>query len=571
MDRVAQPGSERRRSRVTVLDSRRVTPRSLLASVFACLLLPAVAIAGERWTIGLSTSGAPIEALVVAGGSTSSPTVLVVGGLQGADQSSETIAREAAAFDKIPQSRRLFRLIAIAGANPDARPLQFPPSGVAYREQIESHVLWRWIGTHAPDLMLIAGPDHGLFDALSQNVVIDVGRIPARRVDASAPFLRSIEANIPRSNAHQEVERRLQRSPRALAEELARVYGHEFAQPNYIGAMAIVSRLRLGEQDDVAQLLAPYLDGAKDSFARPSQSSLASHLLFFEYARRARDDRAKALVIRAAASGFTETGELREFMPLHGGWSDSLFMDVPILAMAGALTGERRYFDMAARHHAFMQQIVRRPDGLYRHQMSAEAAWGRGNAFPALGLALTLSEFPKDHPDYSRLLASYRTHMAALARFQDENGMWRNVIDRPGAYPEYSATVMIATAMLRGIRNGWIDRETYDPLVQHAWSAILARTSSEGLLVDVCESTGTRGLTDLDYLRRAAILGRDDRGGGMAMFFATELADITGPTARAHARATRARASTHASQSEATSAVFERSPRRSARQRIEAR
>ncbi len=215
-------------------------------------------------------------------------------------------------------------------------------------------------------------------------------------------FLQSLTAPITLSSAHQEIERRLARSPRALAEELARVYGQQFTEPNYIAAMALVSRLRLGERDDVARLLAPYLDGAKDSFARPSQSSLAAHLLFFEYARRARNDRAKALVLRAAASGFTENGELREFMPLHGGWSDSLFMDVPILAMAGALTGERRYFDMAARHVAFMQQIVLRPDGLYRHQASADAAWGRGNAFPALGLALTLSEFPKEHADYPR-------------------------------------------------------------------------------------------------------------------------------------------------------------------------
>ena len=56
--------------------------------------------------------------------------------------------------------------------------------------------------------------------------------------------------------------------------------------------------------------------------------------------------------------------------------------------------------------------------------------------------------------------------------------------------------------------------------------AILARTGADGRLVDVCESTGTRGLTDDGYLRRAAILGRDDRGGGMAMFFATELAGL---------------------------------------------
>jgi hypothetical protein len=500
--------------------------RAPLLCVFAGLLLHGDAIAGERWTIGLSASGAPIEAVAVAGRSASTPTVLLIGGLQQTDQSSDAVAREAASLEQVPEEQRPFRLIAIARANPDAQPLQFPPSGVAYREQIESHVLWRWIGTHAPDLVLVAGPDPGLVDALSQNVVIDIGRIPARRVDGSTRFLQALSADIASSSAHQEVDRRLTRSPRALAGELARVYGQQFAEPNYIAAMALVGRLRLGERDEVGRLLTPYLTGEKDSFARPSQSSLAAHLLFVEYARRANDDRAKALVLRAAASGFTEDGVLREFMPLHGGWSDSLFMDVPVLAMAGALTGERRYFDMAARHVAFMQQIVLRPDGLYRHQASTDAAWGRGNAFPALGLALTLSEFPRDHPEHPRLLAAYRVHMAALARFQDENGMWRNVIDRPGAYPEYSATAMIATAMLRGIRNGWIDRETYAPLVDKAWNAILTRTGTDGRLVDVCESTGTRGLTADGYLRRAAILGRDDRGGGMAIFFATELAGL---------------------------------------------
>ncbi len=427
-------------------------------------------------------------------------------------------------MEALPQNQRRFRLLAIPAANPDAQPLEFPPTGAAYREHAEAHVLWRWIGTHAPDLVVIAGPDSGLADVLSQNLVSGVGRIPARRLEAGATLLDTLTASIEPSDARLEMDRRMARSPRALAEQLARVYGHDFAQPTYIAAMALIGRLRLGEQTDVAQLLAPYLDGRSDSFARPSQSSLAAHLLFFEFARRTGDERAQRLVVRAASSGFTESGELREFMPLHGGWSDSLFMDVPILAKAGALTGDRRYFDMAARHLAFMQPIVLRRDGLYRHQASADAAWGRGNAFPALGLALTLSDFPTDHPAYGGLLASFQQHMAMLARFQDENGMWRNVIDRRGSYPEYSATAMIATAMLRGIRNGWLDRTTYQPLVDHAWQAILRRTSNTGELIDVCESTGTRGMKDDDYLRRMAILGRDDRGGGMAMFFATELA-----------------------------------------------
>jgi rhamnogalacturonyl hydrolase YesR len=497
-----------------------------LVVLLASLLAPFAAGAAERRPIGLTASGSVVDALEVPGATPSSPTVLLVGGLDGDERSIDAVSRELAAFEKRPTEQRRFRLLAIPAANPGRAPLQFPPAGVAYREHVESHVLWRWIGTQAPDLVLIVGPDSGLADALSQNVVADVGTIPARRIEPGTNVLDSLTAPIEPSGARQELERRAARTPRALAAELARVYGRELPQPNYIAAMALIARIRLGEQAEVAPLLAPYLEGSRDSFARPSQSSLAAHMLFVEWARRTGDARARALVLRAAGSGFTDSGELRDFMPLHGGWSDSLFMDVPILAQAGALTGDRRYFDMAARHVSFMQQVVLRPDGLYRHQASADAAWGRGNAFAALGLALTLSEFPADHPAHDRLRTSFRQHMAALARFQDENGMWRNVIDRPGAYSEYSATAMIAAAMVRGIRRGWLEAPMYQPLVDRAWQAILRRTGADGTLVDVCESTGTRGLTDEDYLRRAAIMGRDDRGGGMAMFFATELAGL---------------------------------------------
>jgi rhamnogalacturonyl hydrolase YesR len=116
--------------------------------------------------------------------------------------------------------------------------------------------------------------------------------------------------------------------------------------------------------------------------------------------------------------------------------------------------------------------------------------------------------------------------MKALAPFQDENGMFREVIDYPGAYPEYSGTAMIATAMIRGMRKGWLEASVYQPIVDRAWNAILARTSSDGRLFDVAESTGTRGLTLRDYLRRAAILDRDPRGGAFAMIFATEIGNI---------------------------------------------
>jgi rhamnogalacturonyl hydrolase YesR len=116
--------------------------------------------------------------------------------------------------------------------------------------------------------------------------------------------------------------------------------------------------------------------------------------------------------------------------------------------------------------------------------------------------------------------------MSALAPLQDEHGMFREVLDVPGAYPEFSGTAMIATAMIRGIRKGWLDAATYQPIVDRAWQAILVRTASDGRLFDVAESTGTRGLTEKDYLRRAAILDVDPRGGAFALLFATEMAGL---------------------------------------------
>jgi unsaturated rhamnogalacturonyl hydrolase len=495
-----------------------------LASLVSLSCLPLVA--AEHRDVGLTQKGGRIEASVVSGSAASSPTVLLIGGLAGSNESTRIVTKELAAFEATPPERRPFRLIAIPLANPDAVRLQFPPTGVAYRENSESHALWRWIGIHAPDLVLIAGDeDFGLTSALSRNSVAQVAPIPARRLDAKAEILSSVTKNIPESDAHREIERRRSRSPRQLADELAGIYGHNLDQITYIQGLALIARLRLGDTADVVGLAEPYANGSKDSLARPSSLVLAGHLAFGELALRTGDPRYAQLVRKAAAFGFTETGEMKEAMPFHGEMSDSVFMDFSILAKAGKVTGEKKYFDMAARHLAFMEKLVHRPDGLFRHSPLTDAAWGRGNGFPALGFALALSDFPKDHADFNHILQSYRQYMAKLAQFQDEDGLWREVVDHPGAYPEFTATAMIGFAMLRGIKNGWIDGRTYQPIVAKAWQAVLTRSGPGGVFLDVSESTNKQPSLD-DYLHRAAILDRDQRAGAMALMFATEMANL---------------------------------------------
>ena len=212
-------------------------------------------------------------------------------------------------------------------------------------------------------------------------------------------------------------------------------------------------------------------------------------------------------------------------MPFHYEMSDAVFMAPPLLTRAGKLTGNDAYFDMVARHVRFMQRLLLRTDGLYRHSPLADVAWGRGNAFPVLGLALVLSDFPQSHPAYPQLMNAYLAHLESLRAWQRADGLWRQVIDVPGSFAELSATAMLGIAIKRGLDRGWLATDIYQPVLDKIWQAVQVRTGFDGVFIDVCTSTGK--LDSLEaYLDRLAILDRDDRAGGMVMNLAVEMMAI---------------------------------------------
>jgi unsaturated rhamnogalacturonyl hydrolase len=77
--------------------------------------------------------------------------------------------------------------------------------------------------------------------------------------------------------------------------------------------------------------------------------------------------------------------------------------------------------------------------------------------------------------------------------------------------------------MARGIRLGWIDRATYQPIANRGWAAVAARVNPDGTVKDVCSGTGAQATKDY-YLNRPVINGADDRGGAMALLAAVEMA-----------------------------------------------
>jgi len=515
--------------------------------------------------------------------------VLIIGGLDGSPVSVDAAIQAARWFYGSPGAKRFhnrFALSVVPIANPDGWAAQsgasnlsggepgrgYPPQGEAYSSPTnpEAAYLWRWVGMHAPDLVVDvrAGAQDGwlipessfptlqalskalapvevmpasdrLVPQLVAGMPSGVGNIPALEIKLSASgngFLKNLLPAMIRaevvgpSPARSEIQRRLRRTPLEVATQLSQRYGHDLDQAVYIPAVALIGRLRLGELTrnpqhlaDVERIVAPYFTGAKPSLEKATGSHLPGHLVFGELARLTGKERYQQLARAAADLGFDERGEPRSAMPYHNEMSDSVFMGCAILAQVGRLTGEPRYFDMALRHMKFMLGLNLRPDGLHRHSPLDEAAWGRGNGFPALGLALSLSDIPQNHSARAEMLRAFQAHMKALLPHQDPTGAWRQVIDVQGSYRELTATCMIGFAMLRGVRSGWLERKVYQPRIQQAWHAVRTRVAPDGTLVDVCTGTGKqRSLRD--YLDRTAILGADPRGGAMALLFSTEMA-----------------------------------------------
>jgi rhamnogalacturonyl hydrolase YesR len=84
-----------------------------------------------------------------------------------------------------------------------------------------------------------------------------------------------------------------------------------------------------------------------------------------------------------------------------------------------------------------------------------------------------LKYLPSENPHYAPIFAGYKKMMAGLLPFQSESGMWRQLVDIPSAWEETSGSGMFAYAMATGVKRGWLDEDTYGPVIRKAWLALV--------------------------------------------------------------------------------------------------
>jgi rhamnogalacturonyl hydrolase YesR len=166
-------------------------------------------------------------------------------------------------------------------------------------------------------------------------------------------------------------------------------------------------------------------------------------------------------------------------------WEDALFMVPPSFVRLGAATGDKKYFQVLDAMwwdtYAFLWDA--NAGLMYRDDTHRNEFWARGNGWVIAGTARVLQYLPADdakRADYVKMLGAMAV---ALKKAQDQqDGMWRSNILVPTQYPnkETSGTGLMTYGIAWGINNGLLDRATYLPVVQKAWTGLQGVLDANG-------------------------------------------------------------------------------------------
>lgn len=202
-------------------------------------------------------------------------------------------------------------------------------------------------------------------------------------------------------------------------------------------------------------------------------------------------------------------------------WIDDMFMITAIQAQAYRATGDPKYIDRAAKEMVLYLDKIQLENGLFYHSPEAHFVWGRGNGWMAVGMAEILRILPKNNPNYTRIMDGYLKMMDALLKYQEDDGMWRQIIDDPEAWKETSGTAMFTYAIITGVKNGWLDQKTYGTAARKGWLALISYINQDHELTEVCEGTNIKNDRN-HYMQRKRIVG-DLHGQAPLLWCATAL------------------------------------------------
>lgn len=175
-------------------------------------------------------------------------------------------------------------------------------------------------------------------------------------------------------------------------------------------------------------------------------------------------------------------------------WCDALFMAPPVLARLYSATGDKKYLTFLNAMWWDTTDFLFDPtENLYYRDKNyigklntngKKIFWARGNGWVMAGTIRVLQYLPKKEKSRDRYITLLKKMAAAVSRVQGDDGLWRpSLLDSLEApVPETSSSGFFCYALAWGINQGYLDRETYLPVVRKAWRGLNGAVHPNGKL-----------------------------------------------------------------------------------------
>jgi len=184
-----------------------------------------------------------------------------------------------------------------------------------------------------------------------------------------------------------------------------------------------------------------------------------------------------------------EGGYWHKLIYPHQIWLDGVYMTGPFLAKYAKLSKDEQYYDKAVDEilitakHTFDAKT-----GLYYHAWDESRKqawanpqtgqspnfWGRSIGWYFMAVIDVLEELPKDHIRRGELIKLVQSLATNLAKYQDDEGLWWQVIDQAGRarnYQEASVNSMFLYAYSKGINQKYLSK-SYKNLIDKLYLGI---------------------------------------------------------------------------------------------------
>ena len=177
---------------------------------------------------------------------------------------------------------------------------------------------------------------------------------------------------------------------------------------------------------------------------------------------------------------------------------DTVFMTLLFLARASKLLGRKDYLDeVNYQLLSHIKYLYNKDAGLFYHGYNFDLKhnygkihWGRGNCWYTVAILEYLDEFDIDPALRRGFLSVYTRQVEALKEHADKkNGLWHTVIDDRDSYIETSGSAGFLCGILKGIRQGVLPKDEYQPIADKALENILGYISSDGTVNNVSYGT----------------------------------------------------------------------------------